>query len=254
MAAKTCVKKELTLRYWDLFTRRREFGMVNAAASDVSQIKIYKIWAAFCSNSSHVPFVFPLAAGKNSCTPKLTSINVTIDNCITVMRMPVCWGHCVSEPWWEETWLFFIVTKANYHTSSNFLPLIINRPWFIHCCRIVLLGGLQVEHKYQCCKEQRSERRPVTLQCSDLTSRRYTYNHITSCECRPCLMLRWKHRQHEAGAGNTVLQLRFPNQNQTGLHWLDYYSTVPNECDGTCYTRDLNPSHIVFKQFTRQIK
>ncbi|XP_068163615.1 mucin-6 [Antennarius striatus] len=91
---------------------------------------------------------------KTDCSPQTTSINMTVDSCTSVVRVPLCHGHCVSEP------------------------------------RIALFGNLQVEHKHQCCKERSSERRPITLQCSDHTTRQYTYNHITSCECRACLILR----------------------------------------------------------------
>uniref|UniRef100_UPI0037E9A684 mucin-2-like n=1 Tax=Semicossyphus pulcher TaxID=241346 RepID=UPI0037E9A684 len=89
-----------------------------------------------------------------SCAPKVTNINITIDNCTTIMQMPVCQGQCISQP------------------------------------RIVLQGDLQVEQKCQCCQEQSSERRSVTLQCFDFSARRYAYKHITSCECRACGILR----------------------------------------------------------------
>ncbi|KAM6961566.1 mucin-6 [Tautogolabrus adspersus] len=88
-----------------------------------------------------------------SCSPKLTSINITIDNCTTIMQMSVCQGQCVSQP------------------------------------RIVYHGDLQVEQKYKCCQERSSERRSVTLQCFDLSARSYAYKHITSCECRACDIL-----------------------------------------------------------------
>nr|XP_046234851.1 mucin-2-like [Scatophagus argus] len=85
-----------------------------------------------------------------SCAPKLTSINVTIDNCTTVMQIPVCQGQCVLEP------------------------------------RVVLHGELQVEQKCQWCQERSSEIKPVTLECFDRTIRQYNYKHITGCECRAC--------------------------------------------------------------------
>ncbi|XP_044042781.1 mucin-5B-like isoform X2 [Siniperca chuatsi] len=88
-----------------------------------------------------------------SCAPKVTNISITVDNCTTTMQIPVCQGQCVSEP------------------------------------RLVLHGDLQVEQKHRCCQERRSERRSVTLQCFDLTTRRHFYKHITSCECRTCGIL-----------------------------------------------------------------
>ncbi|XP_070710318.1 mucin-5B-like [Pempheris klunzingeri] len=87
---------------------------------------------------------------KPKCAPKVTSININVDNCTTVMAMPVCQGQCVSEP------------------------------------RAVLRGDLQVEQKCRSCQERTSDRRPVTLQCFDLTTRQHVYKHITSCECRAC--------------------------------------------------------------------
>uniref|UniRef100_A0A3B4XVT0 Mucin-5B-like n=1 Tax=Seriola lalandi dorsalis TaxID=1841481 RepID=A0A3B4XVT0_SERLL len=56
--------------------------------------------------------------------------------------------------------------------------------------QVVLHGDLQVEQKSRSCQERRSERRSVTLQCSDHTTRHYAYKHITSCECRSCGILR----------------------------------------------------------------
>ncbi|XP_071358816.1 mucin-2-like [Trachinotus anak] len=89
-----------------------------------------------------------------SCAPKVSSFNITIDNCTTFIEIPVCQGHCVSQP------------------------------------RVVLRGDLQVEQKSRSCQERSSERRSVILHCSDLTSRNYAYKHITSCECRSCGILR----------------------------------------------------------------
>ncbi|XP_039648190.1 mucin-19-like isoform X2 [Perca fluviatilis] len=88
------------------------------------------------------------------CAPKVTSISVTVDNCTTVMQIPVCQGQCVSQP------------------------------------SVVLHDELQVEQKCVCCQESSSEKRPATLQCSDRKIRPYTYKHITSCECRACSILR----------------------------------------------------------------
>ncbi|KAK5849188.1 hypothetical protein PBY51_008848 [Eleginops maclovinus] len=83
-----------------------------------------------------------------SCAPKMTSLNLTVDSCNAVIQMPVCHGQCVSES------------------------------------RVVLRSDLQVEQKSSCCVETGSERKLVTLQCFDHTTRNYTYKHITSCEFR----------------------------------------------------------------------
>ncbi|XP_067345992.1 mucin-2-like [Channa argus] len=88
-----------------------------------------------------------------SCAPKVSSFNVTIDNCTTVVEMPVCQGHCVSKSW------------------------------------LVLGGDLQVEQISRCCHEQSSVRKLVTVHCSDRSTRLYGYKHITSCDCRNCNIL-----------------------------------------------------------------
>ncbi|XP_034434995.1 mucin-2-like [Hippoglossus hippoglossus] len=88
-----------------------------------------------------------------SCAPKLSSFNITIENCTTIIEMPVCQGLCVSQP------------------------------------RVVLHGDLQVEHNSRCCLEQSTQRRSLTVQCLGLTTRRFRYKHITSCECRACSIL-----------------------------------------------------------------
>ncbi|XP_029318410.1 mucin-2 [Cottoperca gobio] len=85
-----------------------------------------------------------------SCAPKVTNVTFTIDNCTTTMPMAVCQGHSVSQP------------------------------------RVLLHPDLQVEQECRYCLERSSERRLVTLQCFDLTTRNYMYKQITSCEFEAC--------------------------------------------------------------------
>ncbi|XP_047430714.1 mucin-2-like [Mugil cephalus] len=85
-----------------------------------------------------------------TCAPRVSSVNITIDNCTAVAQMPVCKGQCASH------------------------------------VRVVLNGDLRVQQDSRCCQERDSVEGMVTLQCSDLTSRRYAYRHITRCECRTC--------------------------------------------------------------------
>ncbi|XP_050933829.1 LOW QUALITY PROTEIN: mucin-19-like [Lates calcarifer] len=89
-----------------------------------------------------------------SCAPKLSNFSITVDNCTTVIEMPACQGQCASQS------------------------------------RVLVFADLQVEQESRCCQKQHTERRSVTLQCTDLTTRHYTYKHITSCECRTCSILR----------------------------------------------------------------
>ncbi|XP_039892040.1 LOW QUALITY PROTEIN: mucin-5B-like [Simochromis diagramma] len=81
------------------------------------------------------------------CAARMSTLNITVDNCTTVMQMPVCQGKCESQP------------------------------------RVELYGDL-LEQRNTCCLDWISERRPVTLLCSDLSTRQYYYKHITSCACR----------------------------------------------------------------------
>ncbi|XP_068443121.1 mucin-6 [Clinocottus analis] len=86
--------------------------------------------------------------------PEVTGINVTINNCTAVMQIPVCQGYCTFEP------------------------------------RVDLHGDLVVvTQQNNCCQTHRSEEKQVTLQCSDLTTRTYSYQHITGCECKACSLL-----------------------------------------------------------------
>ncbi|XP_015252842.1 PREDICTED: mucin-19-like [Cyprinodon variegatus] len=85
-----------------------------------------------------------------TCAPKLSKMNVTINECSTVIEVPLCEGHCPSKPW---------ISLGEY---------------------------LHVEQDYSCCQAQSSEFRELEVECSDLTTRRYTYKHVTSCECRAC--------------------------------------------------------------------
>ncbi|XP_006781182.2 mucin-5B-like [Neolamprologus brichardi] len=81
------------------------------------------------------------------CAARMSTLNITVDNCTTVMQMPVCQGKCESQP------------------------------------RVELDGDL-LEQRNTYCLDWISERRPVTLLCSDLSTRQYYYKHITSCACR----------------------------------------------------------------------
>ncbi|XP_056281300.1 mucin-2-like [Pseudoliparis swirei] len=85
-----------------------------------------------------------------SCVPRVTAINVTISNCTALMQVPMCQGHCESEP------------------------------------SVVLRGDLLVTQKNNCCRTRSSVNKRVTLQCSDLTARSFSYQHVTGCDCKAC--------------------------------------------------------------------
>lgn len=95
---------------------------------------------------------------------------------------------------------FFLIFSSSPLCNQLFLsPLrltyslhLSHSPPFAFCSsthRVVLHNDLQVEQQSSCCVERLSERRSVTLQCSDLTTRSYNYTHIISCECRYCTVV-----------------------------------------------------------------
>ncbi|XP_065325580.1 apomucin-like [Pelmatolapia mariae] len=88
---------------------------------------------------------------KRGCVPRVSSFNITIENCSTVIQIPACQGQC----------------------SSQLRVLVLN-------------GDLILQQERKCCVEQNSERKSMTLHCSDLTTRQYAYKHITSCVCESC--------------------------------------------------------------------
>lgn len=133
--------------------------------------------------------IFHLNPGNKGCAPKVTSLNVTVDNCTTVIQIPVCQGQCASEPRWEDPYLLIrLLITLFFILNAWLIPcLLLPVSWF---SRVVLRGDLQVEHKCRCCQERTSERRSVTLQCSELATRQHVYKHITGCECKACSILR----------------------------------------------------------------
>ncbi|XP_014864982.1 PREDICTED: mucin-19 [Poecilia mexicana] len=85
-----------------------------------------------------------------TCEPKLSKMNVTIDDCSAVIELPVCEGRCLSEPW------------------------------------VLAHAYLQVKQDYRCCQEESSDLRVLDVKCLDLTSRKYNYKHVTGCACKAC--------------------------------------------------------------------
>ncbi|XP_037551804.1 mucin-19 [Nematolebias whitei] len=85
-----------------------------------------------------------------SCAPKMATVNVTVQSCEAVVQIAVCQGLCSTQP------------------------------------SVTISSDLQVQQECSCCQELHSERRTMTLNCSDLDTRQYAYDHVTSCECRTC--------------------------------------------------------------------
>lgn len=152
--------------------------MINTAALHVSPIKTCEKWKTRMIVSGWVRGErrYTGVTGSQSCAPKLTSMNVTVGNCSSVALIPVCRGQCASEQRWD---------RDSNITGSHFR-------WISHphgslwLSRVMFEGILQVEQTHQWCQKRSSERRPLTLQCLDLTNRTYDYEHITGCDCRDC--------------------------------------------------------------------
>ncbi|XP_028811023.1 mucin-2 isoform X2 [Denticeps clupeoides] len=83
----------------------------------------------------------------NTCSPELAEVNVTVDNCTGLVKLPVCAGECRALSRWTHT-----------------------------------AGFLQQEIYY--CQEKSSEQRLVSLMCVGNVKRSYTYRHITACQCK----------------------------------------------------------------------
>uniref|UniRef100_A0A096MI36 VWFD domain-containing protein n=1 Tax=Poecilia formosa TaxID=48698 RepID=A0A096MI36_POEFO len=89
-------------------------------------------------------------SSNQTCEPKLSKMNVTIDDCSAVIELPVCEGRCLSEPW------------------------------------VLAHAYLQVKQDFRCCQEESSDLRVLDVKCLDLTSRKYNYKHVTGCACKAC--------------------------------------------------------------------
>ncbi|XP_074554297.1 mucin-6 [Halichoeres trimaculatus] len=151
---KTCIYNGTTYKVGDRWRDRDHPCMSFTCSKDGVQAESKACTTKNCSEEDRIwDDQHGCFSCNQSCAPKVTSINITIDNCTTILQMPVCQGQCISQP------------------------------------RVVLHGDLQVEQKYRCCQAQSSERRSVTLQCFDLSVKHYAYKHITSCQCRDCDIL-----------------------------------------------------------------
>ncbi|MCI4388999.1 hypothetical protein PGIGA_G00092580 [Pangasianodon gigas] len=74
---------------------------------------------------------------------------MTVENCTQEVMLPTCEGNCASGSLWVRSG-----------------------------------KDLQLQHNQVCCKERDYEIRQVYLVCSGAPATKYTYKHITSCECQ----------------------------------------------------------------------
>ncbi|XP_064198109.1 mucin-2-like [Anguilla rostrata] len=87
---------------------------------------------------------------KNTCSPRMSRVNVTIDGkCTDEVELPVCEGQCTSHSRWNDS-------------------------------------ELRMEKECQCCQEKTSQKKSITLKCKGGSKNTFTYKHIVDCECQLC--------------------------------------------------------------------
>jgi len=118
-------------------SRKTEFGMSNTAALRVSQVKLNRCWSFVISTPFHLNSVSVPPPGNQRCAPKVSSMNITVDGCSTVIRVPVCRGQCASQPRWEEIHLFNHIYSPFTGFPSFILPSVLITPtgrWYEVSC------------------------------------------------------------------------------------------------------------------------
>uniref|UniRef100_W5NGT6 CTCK domain-containing protein n=1 Tax=Lepisosteus oculatus TaxID=7918 RepID=W5NGT6_LEPOC len=86
-----------------------------------------------------------------TCYPKKSTVDVTVDNCIGQVEMTSCEGHCESQPQLES------------------------------------VGGIfRMKQTCHCCLETSIQTRNATLNCDLNTPKLYSYKYITGCKCLAC--------------------------------------------------------------------
>ncbi|XP_036373536.1 mucin-19-like [Megalops cyprinoides] len=90
-----------------------------------------------------------------TCSPRMTKVNVSVEDCKEEAELPVCMGQC------------------GY--SSRLVQGTLNQEDIFH-----------MKKECQCCQELTSEERTLTVTCGGNISKSYKYRHITKCECNIC--------------------------------------------------------------------
>ncbi|XP_045554593.1 mucin-2 [Salmo salar] len=89
-----------------------------------------------------------------SCATRVSSVNITVDNCTATLQLPMCQGQCGTETRW-----------------------------------VVARSILHLEQKCECCRVRSYERKSVNLTCTGGSVMPHLYAHVTSCECHNCSIL-----------------------------------------------------------------
>ncbi|XP_024864789.1 mucin-19 isoform X2 [Kryptolebias marmoratus] len=148
---KTCTYHEQTFNVGDRWTDANQPCVSFTCTTEGTQTETRVCPAESCPEEDRVwDDQHCCFACNYSCAPKVATVNVTIQRCKAVLQIPVCQGLCLTQP------------------------------------RVMIGGDLQVQQEHRCCQERSSERRIMTLNCFDLITRQYKYDHVTSCECRAC--------------------------------------------------------------------
>eukprot|EP00063_Salmo_salar_P033377 XP_014008212.1 PREDICTED: submaxillary mucin-like protein [Salmo salar] len=89
-----------------------------------------------------------------TCATRVSSVNITVDNCTATLQLPMCQGQCGTETRW-----------------------------------VVARSILHLEQKCECCRVRSYERKSVNLTCNGGSVMPHLYAHVTSCECHNCSIL-----------------------------------------------------------------
>nr|XP_046153596.1 LOW QUALITY PROTEIN: mucin-19-like [Oncorhynchus gorbuscha] len=89
-----------------------------------------------------------------TCATRVSSVNITVDNCTATLQLPMCQGQCGTETRW-----------------------------------IVARSVLQLEQKCECCRVRSYERKSMNLTCTGGSVMPHLYARVTSCECQKCSTL-----------------------------------------------------------------
>ncbi|XP_045554595.1 mucin-2-like [Salmo salar] len=89
-----------------------------------------------------------------TCATRVSSVNITVDNCTATLQLPMCQGQCGTETRW-----------------------------------VVARSILLLEQKCECCRVRSYERKSVNLTCTGGSVMPHLYAHVTSCECHNCSIL-----------------------------------------------------------------
>ncbi|KAG9335901.1 hypothetical protein JZ751_003558, partial [Albula glossodonta] len=99
---------------------------------------------AVCGNSGNT--------GEQTCAPRMSRVNITVDGCKAEVEVPVCEGQCEARSRWN------------------------------------IAEVLSMEKECQCCQQRATKEQDITLKCEGGGSKSHRYKHITECECKTAML------------------------------------------------------------------